>query len=61
MCENSSHQWELSCLSTEVSVNSVLSISAAERKRGNAGTNYRGLGPHCVAYVFVFLSSIRCN
>ena len=61
MCENSGHPWEMSCLSTEVSLSCVLSISAAERGRGIAGTNYRGPGPHYVAYVFVFLGTVRCN
>lgn len=43
MCGNSSHQWELSCLSVEVSVGCVLSISAAER--GMRGGRYKLSGP----------------
>ena len=48
MCGNSSHQWELSCLSIEVSVSCILSISAAEKGRGESRYTLSGLGaPLC--------------
>ena len=58
MCGNSSHQWELSCLSIEVSVSCILSISAAEKGRGGKPVQIIGAWGPTMLHLFLSFSVV---
>jgi len=58
MWGNSSHQWELSCLSVEVAVTCVLSISAAERGKGGKPVQIIGVRGPTMLHLFLSFSLV---